>query len=113
MYPEDHMNAVGASKFMTWSLFDVLQPCLGFEPNPDNWFLGLRRAINVVECVRSMNTIFWDVFTAVINSDPTVTQLWSPISLRNTKDGGDMLSKTSILTRATRCNNPEDIYHRG
>jgi hypothetical protein len=33
-----------------------------------------------------------------------------PITLRNTEDGGDMFSETSILTTVIRYKVPEDIY---
>jgi hypothetical protein len=37
----------------------------------------------------------------LINSDSMVMQLYSPINLRYTKDGSDMSSETSVLTRGT------------
>jgi hypothetical protein len=40
-----------------------------------------------------------------------VTQLWTPITLRNLEDGGDMFSETSVLTRATWYRVPEGIYN--
>jgi hypothetical protein len=47
----------------------------------------------------------------LINSDSTVKHLWSPITLRNPEDWGDMFSETSGQTRATQYKVPEDIYH--
>jgi hypothetical protein len=38
-----------------------------------------------------------------------LTQLWSPITLRITEDGGDMFSETSVLTGAILFKVPEDI----
>jgi hypothetical protein len=46
-----------------------------------------------------------------INSDSTVTRLWSPIALKKPEDGGDVFSETLGLTRATRSNTPQDIYN--
>jgi hypothetical protein len=43
----------------------------------------------------------------MISSDPTVTQLWSPITLRSPEDGDDTFSKTSVRTRATQYKVPE------
>jgi hypothetical protein len=40
-----------------------------------------------------------------------VTQLWGPIILRNPKNGGDMISETSVLTRGTLCRVLEGICH--
>jgi hypothetical protein len=48
----------------------------------------------------------------LINSYSTVTQLWGPITLRNPAYGGDMFSKTSVLSTATQYNVPENIYNR-
>jgi hypothetical protein len=45
------------------------------------------------------------------NSDFIVTQLWSPVTLRNHKDGDDTFSETSVRTRATRYTYPEGIYN--
>jgi hypothetical protein len=39
-------------------------------------------------------------------SDSTVTQLWSPITLKNPVNVGDMFSETSVLIRAKRCKVP-------
>jgi hypothetical protein len=47
----------------------------------------------------------------LINSDSTITQLWSPITLRNPEDGGDTISKTLVLTTAIQYKVPEDIHH--
>jgi hypothetical protein len=47
----------------------------------------------------------------LINSDSMVTQLWSPITLSNPEDGGYMFCETSVVTKATRYNTPEDICH--
>jgi hypothetical protein len=47
----------------------------------------------------------------LINSDFTVTQVWDSHTLRNTEDGDDMFSNTSVPTRATRWKVPEDIYN--
>jgi hypothetical protein len=44
----------------------------------------------------------------IINSGYTAPQLWTPIISRNTEDGGDILSETSVLTRATRYKDPEE-----
>jgi hypothetical protein len=38
----------------------------------------------------------------VINSDSTVTQLWSASTLRSPEDGCDVLSETLVLTRGRR-----------
>jgi hypothetical protein len=46
----------------------------------------------------------------LINSDDTVTRLWSPITFRNPENRGDMFSATSFLTRGTRQKVTEDIY---
>jgi hypothetical protein len=45
----------------------------------------------------------------LINIDSKVTQLWSPITLRNPEDGGDTFSETSVLIRHGR-KVPENIY---
>jgi hypothetical protein len=50
------------------------------------------------------------IINRLINSDSTVTQLWSPITLRNPKMKV-MFSEMSVLTKATRYKVPEDVYH--
>jgi hypothetical protein len=47
----------------------------------------------------------------LINSDSTVTELWNPITLRNPEYGCDMLSETSVLTRATRYKFAEGMHN--
>jgi hypothetical protein len=47
----------------------------------------------------------------LINSVSMATQMWNHISLRNPEDGGDMFSETLVLTRVTRYEVPESIYH--
>jgi hypothetical protein len=50
----------------------------------------------------------------MIDSDSTVTQLWSPSTLGNPEDGGDMLSETSVRTRELHGTIvPEGIYNDG
>jgi hypothetical protein len=46
----------------------------------------------------------------LFNSNSSVIQLWNPITLRNHEDGGDMFSKTLVLTRVTWHKASEDIY---
>jgi hypothetical protein len=46
----------------------------------------------------------------MVNSDPMVTQLWSPITLRNPEDGGDKVSETSVLTTTIWHKVPDRIY---
>jgi hypothetical protein len=60
----------------------------------------------------SHRTVFFDPtqYSSVeklSNSNSTVTKLCNPITLRNTEDGGDMLSETSVRTRATWYKDPE------
>jgi hypothetical protein len=49
----------------------------------------------------------------LINSDFTITQQWSPVTLSNPEDGGEMFSETSVLTIATGYKVPEVIYTKG
>jgi hypothetical protein len=48
----------------------------------------------------------------VITSDFSVIQLWNPITLSSPEDGGDMFSKTSVLTKAKRYKVPEGINNK-
>jgi hypothetical protein len=50
------------------------------------------------------------MFSSRINSDSAVTQLWSPVTLRNLEDGSDMFSETSVLIRITWCKVLQDMY---
>jgi hypothetical protein len=72
----------------------------------------------------SKNTVSWDAFTVVSIMDafwdlvPCSSsqnrhfreQLWYPVILRNAEGGGNMFSKTLVLTRAMLCKVPEGIY---
>jgi hypothetical protein len=46
----------------------------------------------------------------LINSNFTATHLWNQITLRNSEDGDDMFTETSVRARATRYKVPEVIY---
>jgi hypothetical protein len=46
----------------------------------------------------------------LINSDSTIMQLWSPITLRHPEDEGDIFSEMSVLSKATLCNTQELVY---
>jgi hypothetical protein len=48
----------------------------------------------------------------LFNSDSTATELRNPIILRNSEDGSDMFSETSIMTTATWYKVPEGSYNQ-
>jgi hypothetical protein len=47
----------------------------------------------------------------LIHGDSTAIQLWVPITPKNTEDGGDMFSETSVVATGTRYKVPEDFYN--
>jgi hypothetical protein len=55
--------------------------------------LGWFMAVSLIDA-------FWDSVPCSCHS--TATQLWNPISLRNSEDGNYMFCETSVRTRATR-----------
>jgi hypothetical protein len=46
-----------------------------------------------------------------ISGDSTVTQVWSPITLRKPEDGSDVYFETSLRNRPTQFKVPESIYN--